>query len=308
MPSMRKNEMPRMQSGCHQKARYWILTIPYQEFTPYLPSECSYIVGQMEVGESGFKHWQVLVAFKESFRLAAVKKIFGVGMHAEPSRSDAADAYVQKEETRVEGTQFQLGNKPIRRGNSTDWVKVVELAKAGKLDEIPQDIFVRNYSTLKKIWVDYLVPLAYEKKVILLYGPTHTGKSRKAWSLAGGDAQAYGKDPMTKTWDNYKGQKTCVIDEYRGSINISHLLRWFDRYPVVFDVKYSSYPMMVETFYITSNLHPKLWYPDIDKESLEALLRRLTLYYVPTPLYSDITQGEIGVENILTMDNHEQLM
>lgn len=297
--------MPRVQS----KARYWILTIPENLFTPYLPPGCTFIMGQLEKGEgTGYLHWQVLVALKDSSRLAAVKKIFGEGIHAEPTRSDAADKYVHKEETRVEGTQFKLGDKPIKRGSSTDWKKVVEYAKAGQLDKIPEDIFVRNYSTLKKIWVDYLVPDAYEKEVYVLYGPTHTGKSRKAWELAGGKDVAYGKDPMTKTWDNYKGQTTCVIDEFRGAVNVSHLLRWFDRYPVVFDVKYSSYPMQVIKYYITSNIHPKKWYPDLDEETVNALLRRMKLVYVPEPLYPDIVQVPIGEEIVMTMDNHSNLL
>jgi len=34
---------------------------------------------------------------------------------------------------------------------------------------------------------------------------------------------------------------------------------------------------MATHFWITSNLHPKFWYPDLDKETYEALERRLKI-------------------------------
>ena len=48
------------------------------------------------------------------------------------------------------------------------------------------------------------------------------------------------KDPRTKFWDGYRNQENVVIDEFRGAIDIAHILRWFDRYPVIVEVKGSS--------------------------------------------------------------------
>jgi len=68
-----------------------------------------------------------------------------------------------------------------------------------------------------------------------------------------------------------------VMDEFRGDIDISHLLRWLDRYPVVVEIKGSSTPLVAEKIWITSNLHPSAWYPNLDPLTQEALLRRLTI-------------------------------
>lgn len=288
MPRVSKNEVSGMQSKSNCKARYWILTIPYEHFTPYLPTQCSYLLGQMEIGESGFKHWQLLVAFKESLRLAALKKIFGVGIHAEPSRSDAAEAYCQKVETRVEGTQFCLGKKPVRRGCSTDWDDIWDKAKRGDMDSIPADIKIRYYSTLKRIGVDHVELVGTDKKITVYWGPTGTGKSHTAWVEAG--FEAYPKDPMTKTWDGYQGQVNVVIEEYRGAISISHFLRWLDKYPVLADVKYSATPLLAQNIWITSNLHPGDWYPDLDQETKNALMRRLTIVYKDRVYIPPITE------------------
>lgn len=68
-----------------------------------------------------------------------------------------------------------------------------------------------------------------------------------------------------------------VIDEFRGDIDIAHMLRWLDRYPVLVEIKGSSVVLVAETIWITSNIHPAHWYPAIDQETRDALLRRLDI-------------------------------
>lgn len=87
--------------------------------------------------------------------------------------------------------------------------------------------------------------------------------------------QAYIKDPRTKWWDGYMGQENVIIDEFRGTIDITHLLRWLDKYPVRVEVKGGSVPLCARRFWITSNLDPRMWYPELDDDTKEALLRRL---------------------------------
>jgi hypothetical protein len=109
----------------------------------------------------------------------------------------------------------------------------------------------------------------------LFWGKSGTGKSRRAWAEAGLDA--YPKDPRTKFWDVYSGERNVVLDEFRGGIDIAHFLRWFDRYPVRVEVKGSSTALRAESIWITSNLPYTEWYPGLDDDTLEALRRRFTL-------------------------------
>lgn len=262
-----------------EKARHWILSIPHHLFTPYLPTQCSYILGQLERGEEGgeqgYLHWQVCVGFKQQTRLSGVRKIFGP-VHSEQTISaEGAQKYCQKEETRIEGTQFSLGSRPIKRGSTTDWSIVLGYVKSGKHELIPPDIYLRYFGNIERISVKNATPIGIERTCYALWGPTATGKSRTAWEEAGLDA--YPKDPMSKFWDGYSGQKHVVIDEFRGSIAISHLLRWLDRYPVLVEVKGSSAVFKAEKVWITSNLPPTRWYPDLDVATMDALMRRLTV-------------------------------
>lgn len=73
------------------------------------------------------------------------------------------------------------------------------------------------------------------------------------------------------------GEPHIIIDEFRGGIDISHMLRWLDRYPVRVELKGSSAPLKATKIWITSNLHPLNWYPDLDHETKQALLRRVEI-------------------------------
>ncbi|AJD07525.1 replication-associated protein [Sewage-associated circular DNA virus-16] len=266
------------------KARFWILTIPHADYLPFLPNCCVWIRGQLERGSAtGYLHWQLVVGFKQQCRLATLKRTFGDSCHAEPTRSNAADDYVWKPESRIDGTQFELGAKPMRRNDSRDWDAIRDAAKRGDLETVPSDVFVQHYRSLRTISADYAEPVAIERTVHVYWGPTGVGKSRKVWELAGEDA--YPKCPNSKFWDGYRGHTNVVIDEFRGRIDISHILRWFDRYPVLVEIKGSSTVLRAQNIWITSNLDPREWYTDLDELTKLALLRRLNVIHCPLALY-----------------------
>jgi len=254
---------------------FWLLTIPQHEFLPYTPPNVSYIVGQLEKGNTtGFLHWQIMVAFKSKQSLSGVRNTFGP-CHAELSRSSAATTYCQKEESAIVGTQFEMGAKPFARNQKVEWESVWASAKSGNLEAIPANVRVVSYRTIRAISSDYSKPTGMERRCMVFWGKTGTGKSRRAWDEAGLDA--YCKDPRTKFWDGYNDEKNIVIDEFRGGIDISHLLRWLDRYPVRVEIKGSSKPLKATSIWITSNISPVMWYPMLDEETLAALTRRLII-------------------------------
>jgi len=255
--------------------RIWIGTLPYTSADDISGKSESfaYAKGQQEIGvEGGYHHWQFLVWMGKSVRLSALKKIWPTG-HFELGKSAAAEEYVWKEDTAVAGSRFEVGRRPGVRSAPKDWQAIRSAACEGRLADVPDDVFIRNYGQLSRIASDYMVPVGIVRRVIVYWGRTGSGKSRRAWDEAGLDA--YPKSPLSKFWDGYRGHKNVVVDEFRGGIDIGHVLRWFDRYPTIVEIKGSSVVLKAESIWITSNISPEQWYPGIDAETLSALLRRL---------------------------------
>lgn len=261
---------------------YWICTLSCESMPDLpclrlgeLPPTIVWICGQKEAGSAGgYLHWQFCVAFSKKASLATVKGVFGGSIHGEITRSDRASAYCCKEDTRVDGP-WEWGAKPILRNSKTDWESVWNACKSGDLDAIPPSIRVVSYRTIRAIGADFSTAPALMREVVVYWGPTGTGKSRRAWEEAG--LAAYPKDPRSKFWDGYVDNQFVVLDEFRGGIDIAHLLRWFDRYPCRVEVKGSSRPLLATKIWITSNLSPEMWYPEMDYATVQALMRRLNI-------------------------------
>jgi len=267
--------MPRNGLSAMQ-GKYWFATVPYHHFVPHLPVGIVFIRGQLERGEGGFLHWQLLLHSGKNARGPKIASLFQES-HVELSRSAAASEYVWKEETRVPNTQFELGKLPFKRNCATDWDAIRQAAVEGLLESVPSDVYVRCYNQLRRIGSDHLRPVAMERACTVLWGRTGTGKSRAAWEAAG--MEAYPKNPRSKFWDGYKNHRHVVMDEFRGGIDIAYLLIWLDRYPVIVEVKGSSVVLRATHIWITSNMDPRNWYPEVDQETRDALLRRLNIHH-----------------------------
>lgn len=235
------------------QAKYWMLTIPYQCFLPFLPKAVAYIKGQIEVGgTTGYLHWQILCVFEKKVRLRAVKQTFGDSVHAEPSKSAAAGQYVWKEETAVAGTRFELGTLPLSRGRTADWQRVWEFAANSDLMSIPADIRIRYYNTIKRIGKDYMQPVGELEDVcgVWIYGAPGVGKSR----MAREEYAPYSK-MCNKWWDGYAGEENILLDDFDKvhSVLGHHLKIWADRYPFIAEMKGGALRIRPKKIIVTSN-------------------------------------------------------
>jgi len=286
---------PSRQRVARRQGVFWFITAPYPNAwfdalpdpgTPWDNRDgITWVKGQREKGHgTGFEHYQAVLGFDQKVSLAGVTRVLGTGIHAELTRSRAAEAYCVKEDTRV-GQPFEFGAKPFRRNSKTDWNACWNAATVGDLMQIPANVRIVSYNSLRRIQSDYSLAKVLEKRVEVFWGATGTGKSRRAWDEAG--EGAFPKCPRSKFWDGYQTQSNVIIDEFRGGIDISHLLRWFDRYPVRVEVKGSSRPFYGERIWITSNISPDEWYPLVDPETMKALKRRLNVTYFPPSMFSE---------------------
>lgn len=293
------------------KSRNWVLTVnnPDQVWADIqFPSTVVYCVGQLELGESGTPHWQLLIKFKHPVRLQQVKKIFPT-CHAEVRRGSEIQSleYVTKEDTRVSsldpyGISAEQIEALMTSSSKTSTKSSLEDIKK-KLDDgitesqIADDFFgewVRHYKAFRAYKLLKVAPrsLSEAPNILVIYGPTGTGKSRYCLDKY---PDAYWKQ-RSQWWDGYSGESTVILDEFYGWLPYDLLLRLCDRYPLMLEVKGGQVHCLVDTVIITSNSLPCSWYKNCYFKSFE---RRVTKWlYMGEHVCSAYKKYSNFIENI----------
>lgn len=116
-------------------------------------------------------------------------------------------------------------------------------------------------------------PRDFQTITHVYWGKTGTGKTRFVMNQVQ-DSQFW--MPGDYQWfDGYTGQPIVIFDDYRGEYKLQLLLKLLDRYPMSVPVKGDFTNWCPRKIYITSNIHPRSWYPNEDSFSVSAMFRRL---------------------------------
>jgi len=283
----RNKKMPARRT--YPQARYWLLTINDSDTgeswvcPPELIEGTTWIRGQKEIGaNSGRPHWQLVVAYRDKVRLARLVKDFP-RCHAEPTQSASANDYVFKDETYIDGTRFELGEKPFNRSSKTDWALAKKKAQEGKIDDVPADVYIKYYRTLKQIATDHMTKPADLSNVagIWIYGPPGVGKSHFARQHYG--SSLYFK-PQNKWWDGYQGEKNVLLDDFDYKGLGHHLKIWGDKYAFMAEQKGSSILIRPNNFIVTSNYSIEELFTE-DEALCAAIKRRFYVIHLPMRMY-----------------------
>lgn len=246
--------------------------------------KCNYLILGFEVGESGTPHIQGYVEFENAKTLTATKKLISSRVHLESRRGTAKQAseYCKKD------SEFQEYGTLSTQGCRTDIVDAIDDLKDGK----PITEFILENPTLyaryRNTFLDVVDILQRKQqrttmtRGIWFYGPTGTGKSHKAFELAGDDF--YLKVDDGKWWDGYTGQKTVILNDFRGEVTYAQLLNLIDKWPYKVPRRNREpVPFTSELIIITSSLHPSQVYVNLHaKDHLAQLLRRLEVVLLET--------------------------
>lgn len=293
-------------SDTRQKAKAWIFVHNVRNWdTPptYDVEKCVWGIWKPEIGDSGNKHWQGAVIFKDRVRIPQIQSILSIpGAHCEVMRGTPQQAreYVLKLRTTA-GEPREYGDIPEQRqGRRSDLDTLAEEIKDGATI---RDValrypatYIRNYrgiATYRSLVLssnDAFTPRDWQTELHILLGPTGSGKTSYVYSQVELRSDVYGKNPKSKYWNGYRGQPVVLIDDYRGPVGGSNgtgidyddLLRLADRYPLSVECKMADdVNFVARKIFITSNTPVETWFPI--GTDLRPLQRRIT----STRIWSD---------------------
>ncbi len=248
--------------------------------------DINYIVMQTE--QTSVYHYQAMVQFSRPKTHDWIKRNLTGNHHFERIRNAAnLKKYCQKERTRSVGQRFEVrGEAGIIRmreyDHMTDMILRQETdhslkapTQAEVMHAFPRSFLIHSKGAEKMIGL-VQKPRDFIPDVTILYGPTGSGKT---WMAMTSDKSVY-KIPEAQKggwwWHNYQHQHRVVLDEFRHNIKFKTMLEFLDRYAFTLEIKGTNDTMNSREIYITSNIPPNKWYPNV--ESKDPLYRRFRDY------------------------------
>lgn len=235
---------------------------------------CRYICYGKEIAPvTGTRHLQGFVSWRTAKTISATRAILS-GCHIEVARGTPLQAsqYCKKDGDYVERGELPRDPQAAGRDEADRWNLAWDLAKAGSFDEIPADIRIRSYSTLKRIHQDYMPNVMPLPDVcgIWLFGQSGAGKTRSVYEKF---PDAFVK-PCTKWWDGYQGEEIVVLDDL-DKFHVAlggEIKHWADFMPFVGEFKGGSRRIRPTRLIVTSQYRiDEIWQ---DLQTIEALTRR----------------------------------
>lgn len=267
------------------RGKHWMFTLnnPTPEEIAHIrnSTEFSWLMFQGERGERGTPHLQGTCSFAKVKRFRQLKKILGPRASYELRRGTVQEAatYCSKDATFDESVhgKYERGTRPNDQGARTDIqqlsLRIVGGATESELFNSFPALFLRYPRGIRDAIRLCTASRNFKTEVFWFWGPTGTGKSKRAFEEAPG---AYWKSGIDNWWDGYQSEEVVIIDDYRTNMcPFNFLLRLLDRYPLLVPIKGGFVQFVAKKIYITTPLLPKdTWANRID-EDIKQLERRI---------------------------------
>lgn len=246
------------------------------------PNDVRYVVFQHERGEEGVNHFQGYVSLRKQMR--SMESFLPNAWWSKAEGSPQSNVrYCTKEDTRVEGP-WTFGDVPSP-GKRTDLEEACEMVRSGGLRQVADEMpvvfakFGKGLRDLDSIINRPDVTDAFrERRNVLCYGATRTGKSR--WAREQARGTDYYVHTNTAWFDGYLGESVVIMDDYGtgNKLTLDILLKLLDHYDDFrVPVKGAFVRWHPDLVILTSNRHPYYWYDWNDRPTeRNALAARFT--------------------------------
>lgn len=256
-----------------------------------------YYCFSVEIGKEGTLHIHIFFWFENARYGNKIKKTFPTS-HIDycNGSSTSVKEYVfkigkwadsEKEDTRIDGTQYENNELPEEKGQGkrTDLEYIKELIEQGKnpkeILEIDPNFYPLESYITKMFYNKRLeeTPFVREVKTVVHTGATGSGKTFFATTLTREETYV-GTDysnGCTALLDGYIAQKNLFLDEFRGQIPYNMLLTMLNGYTHDVHARYNNKYMLWNTVHITSVIPMEQWYKnDNIRDTYEQLQRRVS--------------------------------
>lgn len=199
------------------------------------------------------------------------------------------------------------------KGSRNDLVELTQMIEAGASDyEIIQqnkEAYARYNNYILKTRRAIIEQKGKQEreplKVYYFYGDTGTGKSYTA--RHNHDRQdIFVVTDYKNPFDNYKGQKVLVLEEYRSNFNITSLLNYLDHYELELPARYQNNYACYEIVYIISNISPQDQYLYENEATKKAFYRRITTveYFTDSKIKTFVFNQKKSIFELFTTKNN----
>lgn len=247
-----------------------------------LPHIKGYVIGK-EIGEKGTPHLQGVVRFSNPKSFNTLREYFKNNHIEKVIDLKSSINYCMKDNDFIE-----FGDMGLNAGKRTDLTDFRDAIIDGYsdlelLEEYPNQFF--RFQDKIQVIREMTLFDYYSKnnrtdlKVIYLGGMTGAGKTSFVYQLYN-ITDVYRVSDYTHPFDNYKGEKVLVLDEFNSSLPISLMLNLLDIYPMQLPARYRNKMACFETVFIISNKDFDEQYSNIKeqyKQQWYALKRRIDL-------------------------------
>lgn len=228
------------------------------------------ICGEEIAPTTGTPHIQGFIKFKSGHTIRSVSKKLGNSHVEKAICEEALIEYSEKD-----GQFWEYGNRPTGSGKRTDLSTISDAINAGNgMRDLFREGTLQNYQQIKV--AEYMLKYMEQPRnwlcdVKWFYGPTGTGKTKKAFEIM---PNAYVCMSTAKWFEGYDGHSDVIIDDMRKDFCKFHeLLRILDSKPLRVETKGGSRQFRAKRIIITSCYHPSEMFET--REDVEQLIRRI---------------------------------
>lgn len=248
------------------------------QFLPTVP-DVLYHIEQTEVcPTTGRLHYQGAIHFNRAYTWPAIHaRLPRYHVESVKSWKDTIDYCSSKgkhvNKPHVAGTQRTFGTPPAQ-GQRTDWDTLRQHLVTGDLRSIDLQYHVRYpRGIMHSLDIFYEPERSRDIRVIVLWGPSGTGKTRTAYDLT--DGKTWWRMEAKHQWYNgYLNHEVAIIDDFDprdSGISLRVFLQITDRYEVRAPTKGGFANFKPKLLIFTSNIHPCDWWPSEN----DKVLRRI---------------------------------